>query len=169
MIRQRGERGAALLEFALSATVLVGLFAGAFQIGHTFYAYNRLEGSVRRGAQYASLKPHATIEIQNMVVYGNPNPPAGAAPVLNGLTTSNVRVTVTGAADAPAFVTVSINGYRINSVFSTTMLNGRPSVTFPYLAPRTVVSGNRQFRSNVPSATTSPVRTSVTAQSPTRG
>jgi Flp pilus assembly protein TadG len=132
-MRRRGNRGAAILEFALSATVLVGLLAGAFQIGHTFYAYNRLEQAVRRGAQYASLKPQATAEVKNLVVYGEPNPLAGDKPVLNGLTTSNVQVTVTGPADAPVSVTVAIDGYRIDSVFSTTMLTGRPSVTFPYV------------------------------------
>jgi Flp pilus assembly protein TadG len=132
-MRHRGKRGAAILEFALSATVLVGLLAGAFQIGFTFYAYNRLEQAVRRGAQYASLKPRSIAEVQNIVVYGDPNPAAGATPVLNALTTSNVRVAVTGTADAPVSVTVSIDGYRINAVFSTTTLNGRPSATFPYV------------------------------------
>ena len=133
MTRHRATRGAAMLEFALSATVLAGLFAGAFQVGYTFYAYNRLEGAVRRGAQCASLKPQATTEIQNVVVYGDANPSAGATPILKGLTASNVQVKVAGTADAPVSVTVSIGGYRIDSVFSTTALNGRPSATFPYL------------------------------------
>ena len=132
-MRHRGKRGAAMLEFALSAMVLAGLFAGAFQIGYTFYAYNRLEGAVRRGAQYASTKPQATTEVQNIVVFGDPNPAAGATPVLNGLTTSNVQIKVAGTADAPVSVTVSISGYQVNSVFSTTTLNGRPSVTFPHV------------------------------------
>jgi Flp pilus assembly protein TadG len=132
-MRHQRQRGAAILEFALSATVLVGLFAGAFQVGYTFYAYNRLEQAVRRGAQYASLKPQATTEIKNMVVYGDASPTAAAPPILNGLSTSNVRVRVAGTMDEPVSVTVAIDGYRINAVFSTTSLNGRPSVTFPYV------------------------------------
>lgn len=133
MTRHRRTHGSAMLEFALSATVLAGLFAGAFQVGYTLYAYNRLEGAVRRGAQYASLKPQATTEVQNVVIYGDPIPPASSTPILNGLTASNVQVNVTGTPDAPVSVTVSIGGYRIDSVFSTTPLNGRPSVTFPYV------------------------------------
>jgi Flp pilus assembly protein TadG len=151
-MRHRGKRGSAMLEFALSATVLTGLLVGVFQIGYTFYAYNVLEHAVRGGAQYASLKPYDSAStapgsafltaVQNMVVYGDPNPQAGATPVLNGFTTSNVHVTVTGgSADgtlaAPVSMTVSISGYRINSVFSTTTLTGRPSVTFPYTGPYT--------------------------------
>ena len=144
-MRHRRERGAALLEFALSAIVLVALFVGVFQIGYTFYAYNRLEGAVRRGAQYASLKPDAITEVRNTVVFGDPNPKDGAIPVLNGLTTSHVQVKVTGAAVAPASVTVAIVGYQINSVFSITTLDGRPSVTFPYVGQAgTVVAGERR-------------------------
>jgi Flp pilus assembly protein TadG len=141
-----------MIEFALSATVLAGLFAGVFQIGYTFYAYNVLEYAVRGGAQYASMQPYDfksktpgtafLTAVQNMVVYGDANPLAGAAPVLNGLTPSNVQVTVAGgSADgtltAPVSMTVSISGYRIDSVFSTTTLTGRPSVTFPYTGPYT--------------------------------
>jgi Flp pilus assembly protein TadG len=149
-MRHRGKRGSAMIEFALSATVLAGLFAGVFQVGYTFYAYNVLQYAVRGGAQYASMQPYDSTSktpgsafltaVRNMVVYGDPNPQAGAAPVLNGLTTSNVQVAVTGgSADgalmAPVSMTVSIGGYRINSVFSTTTLTGRPSVTFPYTGP----------------------------------
>jgi Flp pilus assembly protein TadG len=146
-MRHRGKRGSAMLEFALSATVLTGLLVGVFQIGYTFYAYNVLEHAVRGGAQYASLQPYDSTSktpgtafltaVQNMVVYGDPNPQAGAAPRLNGLTTSNVQVTVSGrpaggTLAAPVSMTVSISGYRIDSVFSTTTLTGRPRVTFPY-------------------------------------
>ena len=55
--KQKGnrERGSAMVEFALSATLIVSFFAGVFQFGYSFYAYNALEEAVRGGARYASL------------------------------------------------------------------------------------------------------------------
>jgi Flp pilus assembly protein TadG len=141
------ERGNAMVEFALSATLIVGFFAGVFQFGYTFFAYNALEDAVRGGARYASLKPYDSTTttpsdafltaVRNMVVYGDPSPADGATPVLNGLSTANVQLTVTGGQsggtdNAPTSMTVSITGFQINSLFSTSTLNGRPSVTFPY-------------------------------------
>ena len=122
------QRGSAILEFALSATVLVAFFAGVFQVGYTFYAFNALEHAVRTGAQFASDKgaDASADAIRSEVVK--------AAGGLNGLTNSNVQVVVNRdpAGGSPVSVTVSITSYRINSVFSSTMLNGRPNATFPY-------------------------------------
>lgn len=136
-----------MVEFALSFFLIFGFFAGTFQFGYTFYAYNTLAESVKDGARYASLKPYDSATstpssafqtaVQNQVVYGDPNPPEGATPILNGLTTNNVSVVVTpGAAGVamtpPAAMTVSIVNFQINSVFATTLLNGRPTCTFNY-------------------------------------
>ena len=144
MIRPPGshhtESGNMVIEFALSSVLLFGFFAGIFQVGYTFYAYNILVNAVRDGARYASLKaydpaasatPDFRTAVQNQVVYGNPNPPAGATPVLKGLTTSNVSMVVT---PGQASITVSITNVQINAVFSNVALNGRPSATYPYAA-----------------------------------
>ena len=125
--RMNRKRGSAIIEFALSATVLVAFLAGVFQVGYSFYAFNALEHAVRTGAQFASDRgPDASMDaIRSEVVK--------AAGGLNGLTVSNVQVAVNrDPAGAPVSVTVSIAGYRINSVFSSNTLNGRPNVTFPY-------------------------------------
>jgi len=123
----RKQRGSAILEFALSATVLVAFFAGVFQVGYTFYAYNALEHAVRVGAQLASDKgPDAPADAVRREV-------VKAAGGLNGLAPSNVQVAVNrDPAGAAVSVTVSVSGYHINSVFSSTTLNGRPNATFPY-------------------------------------
>jgi len=136
-----------MVEFALSSFLLFGFFAGVFQFGYMFYAYNTLVNAVRDGARYASLKPFDSASstpssdfqtaVQNQVVYGNPNPPPGAAPILNSLTTGNVSLVVTPgsagqAMTPPASMTVSITNFQINSVFSNVTLNGRPSSTYPY-------------------------------------
>jgi hypothetical protein len=144
---RHGEKGSAMIEFVLSATLLAGFFTGIFQYGYAFYAYNVLVNAVRSGARYASLKPYDShsavpseafqLAVQNMVVYGDPEPPRNAAPVLGGLTRSNVQLTVTGGPTggslvAPASMTVSISRFQVNSIFSVLNLDGRPSLTFPY-------------------------------------
>ncbi|MGA2600179.1 MAG: TadE family protein [Bryobacteraceae bacterium] len=136
-----------MIEFVLSATLLAGFFTGIFQYGYAFYAYNVLVNAVRSGARYASLKPYDShsaspseafqLAVQNMVVYGDPDPPRNAVPVLGGLTRSNVQLTVTGGPTggslvAPASMTVSISRFQVNSIFSVLNLDGRPSLTFPY-------------------------------------
>jgi Flp pilus assembly protein TadG len=143
LIRKAGQRGSVFIEFALSFLVLFAIFTGAFEFGYVFYAYNTLENAVREGARYASMKPYDSASstpatdfntaVQNMVVYGNPSPANGATPILNGLSTSNVSLTVVANGGAPSQMTVSISNFSINAVFGAVVLNGNPSVSFPYL------------------------------------
>ena len=142
--------GNVMLEFAIGAGVLVAAFSGTFQFGYSFLQYNNLENAVVRGARYASLITYDSATdtpaddfqtaVQNMVLYGSPT--AGTTPVLPGLTTANVSVTVCGISTAcpgytsvlgvPQEVTVSITGYTIDAVFARSTLNGKPQVTFAY-------------------------------------
>ena len=143
MKRSRGERGSVFIEFALSFLVLFSIFTGTFEFGYAFYAYNTLVNAVREGARYASLKPYDSATstpstgfntaVQNMVVYANPNPPNGATPILRGLSTSNVNVSVLVNGSAPVQMTVSVSNFSLDAVFGTITLNGKPSVSFPYL------------------------------------
>jgi len=48
------------------------------------------------------------------------------------LTTGNVSLTVTFANGVPSAMTVSINGYTIDSIFTTTNLTNKPQVTYAY-------------------------------------
>ena len=142
----RGRRGNALIEFALSFFLIFAVFSGIFQFGYSFYVYNTLVTAVREGARYASLKPYDSTSIipsaafqtavQNMVVYGDSAPVAGAKPVVAGLTTGNVALAVTGSGGgtltAPTQITVSITGYSVDAVFGTWNLAGKPNATFPY-------------------------------------
>lgn len=143
MIRRKNQSGSVFIEFALSALVLFGIFAGAFEFGYAFYAYNTLVNAVREGARYASLKPYDSnsstpstafnTAVQNMVVYANPSPANGTNPILRGLSTSNVNLTVVTDGVAPQQMTVSISNFSLDAVFGTITLNNKPSVTFPYL------------------------------------
>jgi Flp pilus assembly protein TadG len=54
--RPGSRRGNAMIEFALSASVLIPLFLGTFQFGYAFYVYNLLCTQTRAAARYASMK-----------------------------------------------------------------------------------------------------------------
>lgn len=144
--RLRGNRsGNTLVEFAIGSTILVAAFTGTFQFGYTFYRYNTLVNSVNAGARWASLAPYDSLtgtpsnayqtKVKNIVVYGNP---AGTGdPLLPGLQTSNVNVSMemfgaTEEDDVPYAVTVKINGYTINAIFGDMVCNNKPIVRYAY-------------------------------------
>ena len=85
------ERGAALIEFALSWALMWLLFCGAFQFGYAFYVYNALKTSVSGAATLAASlsydvgQPSTYVTaIQNMAVYGNTA--GGSTPLVPSLT-----------------------------------------------------------------------------------
>jgi len=135
----RNREGSVMLEFAIGSGVLIAAFTGTFQFGYSFLQYNNLENAVARGARYASLVPYDSATttysdafgtaVKNMVLYGSPT--AGTSPVLPGLTTSNVNLTVTFTSGVPSAMTVSITGYTINAVVGTATVN-KPTVTYTY-------------------------------------
>ncbi len=133
-------RGNAMLEFAISAAVLLPAFAGTFQFGYTFFTYNKLDSAVRSGARYASMRTYDsststpsttfTMAVQNMVVYGNS---AGTgSPLAPGLARSNVEILPNMSGSIPQSITVRITGYQVDAVFTTFIFNAKPSTTFTY-------------------------------------
>jgi len=124
-MRRNAQAGSALIEFAGSLILLSALFTGIFQVGFTFYTYERLVNSVRAGARFASLgSPVQTV--RNLVVYEDPAPTASSKPMISGLTPANVDVVL---GDKTA--TVSIRSFVVDALFSKVKLDGRPTVTFP--------------------------------------
>jgi Flp pilus assembly protein TadG len=147
--QRRGERGNAMIEFALSSILLVGLFIGAFQFGYTFYVYNKLQVAVRNGARYGSVRKLLTgssasigkyqTAVRQMVVYGDPAAVTGTT-VAPGLTTAMVTVSITNAAGVaasdivpPDRLQVSINGYNLDALFRTYSFTSKPVEAFPYV------------------------------------
>lgn len=134
------ERGHAMIELALSATVMVTCLAGTFQFGYTFYVYNQLVTAVGNGGRYAATRTlraetdKAESAIRNMVVYGNAQPAPDAQPVIPGFRTDQVEVRwVKDQSGAPTAVGVAIREFPVNAVFHTFTFTGRPGVEFPYV------------------------------------
>ena len=136
-------RGSAIVEFAIGSGVLMAAFAGTFEFGYSFYIYNNLQNAVNNGAKYAAFKtydadsstPSACFQlaVQDMAVYGNPNPGANLVLAAPGLTANDIFVTVTMTNGVPTQMNVGVTGYALNSVFATINLSHKPQVTYPYL------------------------------------
>ena len=136
--RNKSERGNALLEFALGFSVLWALFAGIYQFGYSFYIYNTMLTSVGNAAELGSKMTYDTgspstytSALKNMVVYGNTA--AGTTPIVPGLATSNVTVTVNPAGGIPTDLTITINNFTIDAVFARFTFNGKPRGTAVYM------------------------------------
>ena len=134
----RRRAGSALIEFALAFTLLWTCLAGIFQFGYGIYCYNALTIALENGSAYAtSVDFDATTQtfigkIKNAVVYGNSA--GGATPLVPGLNTGAVAVTwTTDAAGAPQTITITIQGYVCNAVFSSWTWSGKPFTTVRYM------------------------------------
>jgi len=129
-----------MVEFAIGSGVLIAVFAGTLQFGYTFVQYNRLETAVAQGARYASVIPYDSpnaspssaflTAVKNMVLYGSPT--QGASPVVSGLVPGNVDLNVTFVKGVPGTMTVSITGYKVDALFGSSALTGKPIATYPY-------------------------------------
>jgi hypothetical protein len=137
-----------MLELAFSAALMVTCLTGTLQFGYTFYVYDKLVSAVGNGGRYAAQRTYraATPEdlekgkaaIRNMVVYGDPEPGPGAAPLAPGLTPAQVDVSYVGAgasagSGAPSAVDVSIVNYTVHAVAGSYTFNRRPFVEFPFV------------------------------------
>ena len=140
-------RGSAAVEFALGSGLFAALFSGAFGFGNTFYAYNKLESAVRNGARYGALLVYSgnaattnsspssafVTAVQNVTVYGKPNPPTGSTAVAPGLIPANVAVSVTFANGQPDQVKVAIRNYQVSSLFRNWTANDKPVASFTFM------------------------------------
>jgi Flp pilus assembly protein TadG len=118
-VRGRSQRGSVMVEFALLTPILVMLFLKVILLGFDFYTYNRLEEAVRSGSRFASIQTYDVLHakdptlgqssipynfvlnpsssvfaqrVANLTVYGDPA--GGTQPLIPGLTTVNVRVSL---------------------------------------------------------------------------
>src|SRR5258705_10156620 len=109
---RRSRKGSAILEFALSAGVLIPILTGTFQFGYGLYSYNKLQSHIDDGGRYAANRTYRSLlgatdtakvklAIQNVVVYGTPSPANGSIPAVSGLGTGNVSVSYAVTSGTP--------------------------------------------------------------------
>ncbi|MEW5978877.1 MAG: TadE/TadG family type IV pilus assembly protein [Acidobacteriota bacterium] len=124
------EKGQTLVEFAFMAVLFFTILFGILEFSRALWTWNTIVQATRAGARFAVVEtPTADdAQVKNFVVYHNA---AGTgAPVLPGLSTSNVSVNYykinpsTGAYEAPPgnnkyqadLLQLSITGYTFNFV-----------------------------------------------------
>ena len=111
-----------MAEFAIISVVFFMIIFGIIEFGRLFYTHNALTDAARRGARYAVLHGEADREcVKKIVVFGEThvNPATcieTGAPLINGLTTTNVFVTYTTGAYGTNLgtATVEIRNYTFN-------------------------------------------------------
>jgi Flp pilus assembly protein TadG len=111
----RSERGAALLEFAVAATVFMTVTFGVLELGRLLWIHNALADATRRGARYAVNQPQTAVsDIKNITVYGNKD--GTGSPLVNDLTPAQVNVTYNNFGVGAGTVTVAIQSYDFHFV-----------------------------------------------------
>ncbi|MBX7540637.1 TadE/TadG family type IV pilus assembly protein [Qipengyuania sphaerica] len=89
------ERGSTIIEFALLAPVILGMFLGLMQIGISMQAYNSLRGVASDTARYAVVQYMIENEVTDTALEDQAVAIAKASPYLLG---DSVAVTVTPVA-----------------------------------------------------------------------
>jgi Flp pilus assembly protein TadG len=114
--RKINERGVALVELAIGATVFFTVIFAVLEFSRLLWTHNALADAARLGARYAAINlPNSTTSIKKVVVFGVANPADGALPVVNGLTINHVTVSHSGNFGVKqGTVSVSITGYVFN-------------------------------------------------------
>lgn len=110
-----GERGAALVEFAIGATVFLTVMFAVIEFGRALWTHNALADAARRGARYAVNQPASNISaVKNVVVYGNPA--GGTQPLVNDLNVANINVQYANFGLGQGTVSVSVINYDFQFV-----------------------------------------------------
>ncbi len=112
---KKNQRGAALVEFAIAATIFLTAVFAVLEFGRALWIHNALVDATRRGARYAVTQGQgASAAIQNVTVYGNPD--GTGTPLIDGLTTTKVNVRHSDYQLGSGSVTVKIEAYDFNFV-----------------------------------------------------
>ena len=124
---RKNERGTALVEFAIGATVFFTVMFAVVEFGRMLYVHNALSDAARRGARYAVVNTEANKEnVKKMAVYGNTND-GTQQPLVDHLTTDNILVTYSAAPNNfgvnKGTVTVQIQNYDFS--FSVPFVGGK--------------------------------------------
>lgn len=104
-----GQKGVAMVEFAIALPLLLLLLFGIAEFGRMLFQYNSLLQASRDAGRYAASEAwNATLgkvdlsgdlqaRVKSVAVYGVPSAQPGAATAVPGLTTSQVQVSALGS------------------------------------------------------------------------
>ena len=151
------QRGSVIVEFTLILPVLVSLFLGVVFFGQDLFAYNELEERVRSASRFASIQDYDSLNsldptlscascmvvlnpaqsrfatrVRDFLVYGTPSPDGNSQPLADGLTGSNVKVTLQVVNNFPVGVRVGIVNYQMLTPTGRITLTDKPETQFPY-------------------------------------
>lgn len=115
---RRRERGATILEFAISGLVYLTALFAVIDFGRLLWTHNALGDAARLGARHAvSNSITQTTQIKNAVIYGKST--GGSSPIVYGLAPENVEIIYNDIGLGRGTATVKIRGYRF--AFATTL------------------------------------------------
>jgi Flp pilus assembly protein TadG len=135
------EDGSSMIELAIVLPVLLLLFVGAAELGRLFYTYTTLAKATKVGARYLSTsklasssvaadRTAATVAAQNLVVCGYASSCTGQTPIVRGLSSANVSVTLPVAGATVKYVSVQIQNYPYTfGAFNLELRTGLPNGT----------------------------------------
>jgi hypothetical protein len=99
MIKNRREKGQALVEFALISVILFALLVGIADLARMYFTYSSMNNAVREGARYGIVNPNDTVGIKQrteelLVVFGTEPKIEISFPDGNKVMGSRIRVKV---------------------------------------------------------------------------
>ena len=144
MSSKKRQQGLALIELALTISLLVAITFGITEFGRAMYQYNTLAKAARDGVRFLAVRdpavPASITEVQCMVVHGNPGCTGPA--LVPGLTSSMVSVCHAmdpacaathqsqGASPVINLVTVTIGGANAPFTFQSLVTFVVPNIQF---------------------------------------
>jgi len=114
---QGDERGAALVEFAIAATVFLAAVFAVLEVGRLLWTHNSLVDATRRGARYAvnqGMSTAAQMEAKNMAIYGNAD--GTGQPLVSDLAPEQVKISYQNFELGGGTVTVEVENYEFKFV-----------------------------------------------------
>lgn len=136
--KQRKQRGAAMLEGALTLTTVIFMIVGVLDFGQFLYLHQALTERVRGVARTGAIVSYSTTSIQNLIAYGTISPANPDLPGYFGLRTSNIAVVFSGVGTNATRLNVTLSGLRypvISPLIAGNFTNLPIKVTVPMETP----------------------------------
>lgn len=126
MRKKRAQRGSAMLEAALVITVFMVMLIAIFDISMYLFLNQSVKERCRQALREGVVQAYDATAIENVVLYGDSEEPAGVDPSFN-LERSMIDVERLDAGTSEDRVTLTVSGYEYRLLTPT--LTGRPLQT----------------------------------------